>query len=459
MAFDPVIASIRFGMGRHPRVADPASMTQMLDRLSGPDHAAAAYPIPGLADAAPSVADLRKAGRIRRDAVGTENEDSAFQALQDLRATARRNGAKNALSTFARGMTAEDGLRERLTAFWADHFTVRSRMGVTHHFVTSYVEDAIRPHVAGSFADMLWAVSTHPMMLVYLDQNQSVGPGSVMGTRRGRGLNENYARELLELHTLGVDGAYGQRDVTELAELLTGLALDRQGGFTFFPAQAEPGPETVLGKTYGGDPPELDHIRAFLADLAVRPGTAAHLARKLAVHFVSDAPDADHVAHIAARWMASGGDLADVTAALIEHPAAWTPAAAKVKPPQQFMISSFRALGVDPAMLFDLSERDLRIGFSNPLQEMGQPWEQPPGPDGWPEAAEAWITPQGMATRITWSFGLADLLSANLPDPREFVETAVGPQAPQEVRFAAGAAESRADGVGVVLASAAFQRR
>lgn len=460
MGFDPVIASRRFGMGRSPDRADPASVAEMLARLTGPDRAAMAYPIPGMATMTPSIQEFRRANRDRREARGTEAEEAATEAVQALRQEANANGAANGIATFCRAMTTDDGLRERLTAFWADHFTVRSRQGISRHFVTPYVEDAIRPHLTGGFDEMLFAVVTHPMMLSYLDQYQSVGPNSRNGERRNRGLNENLAREVLELHTLGVGGAYGQADVTQLAELFTGLSLNGKAEFAFRPDFAEPGAEEVLGRSYGGgEEPALADIRAALRDIAVHPDTARHLARKLAVHFVADDPPEALVAALADRWRDSGGQLTAVTEALLSHPAAWAPEARKVQPPQQFLMSAMRALAVRPETLTGLSLRDLRRGFDRPLVEMGQPWEQPPGPDGWPEAAEAWVTPQGMATRITWAMAAPEKLVDPLPDPRDFALTALGPDAPQQVRFAAGAAESRAEGVGVVLASAAFQRR
>ncbi len=460
MRFDPVIAAVRFGTGRSPAVPDPDGVPAMLARLAGPDAAAAAHPIPGLDAVAPSVAALRAANRARRDAAGTAGEVEARDALRALNRAAQRAAATNAMRTLARAATTADGLRERLTWFWADHFTVRSRQGPARHLVSAYVQDAIRPHLAGRFADMLRAAVTHPVMLTYLDQVQSVGPGSLVGQRRGRGLNENLARELLELHTLGVSAAYGQRDVTELAELLTGLSVDGDGRFRFRQAIVEPGAETVLGETYGGTRRgALEAIHDALDDLAAHPATAAHLARKLAVHFVADDPPPDLVAALTARWRDTGGDLLAVTEALLTHPEAWRPEPRKVKPPLDFIASALRALAVPPETLLALSLRDLRRLFHTPLIEMGQPWEAPPGPDGWPEAAEAWITPQGMATRITWAMSAPAALRPDLPDPRAFAETALGPAAPQAVRFAAGAAETVAEGVGVVLASAAFNRR
>lgn len=463
MSFDPVIAAIRFGMGRSPVIADPGSVDDMLARLAGPDRAAEAHPIPGLATVTPTVQDFRDANAIRRETRGTDRAEEGEEAFRRVRRAIANTQERSAMATLARAVTTQDGLRERLTAFWANHFTVRAKQGFVRHLVTPYVADAIRPHLTGRFSDMLTAVVTHPVMLAYLDQAQSVGPNSTLGSRRGRGLNENLARELFELHTLGAGGGYSQNDVTQMAELLTGMTVTGAGAFDFRRDMVEPGPEYVLGREYGGmRRGQLEAIGDALADLAVHPDTARHLAGKLAAHFVADDPPADLVAALEARWRDTGGDLMAVTEALLRHPAAWAPEPRKVKPPLDFMLSALRGLrpvAVSPPPLPRLDGSGFRTLFERPLQEMGQPWEQPPGPDGWPDRAEAWVTPQGMAARITWAMDAPGAVLDALPDPRAFVDTVLGPDAPQAVRFAAGAAESVPEGIGIVLVSAAFQRR
>lgn len=472
-SFDPVTAATRFGTGLSPLGDPPASASEMIAALTGPDLVAAALPIPPYAQAFPAPADFQDVNRRRNEARKSGDADALARLDEDYRALlqAMRDAQRAVqLATLARGVAARDGLRERLTRFWADHFTVRAT-GVAGHLVAPFVEEAIRPHVAGRFADMLIAVTTHPMMLLYLDQVQSRGPNSpaaINAARRGTsaGLNENLARELLELHTLGVDGPYSQGDVRELAELLTGLTHRPQDGFFFEPRFAEPGSETVLGVTYG-EASSLETVLQALRDLAAHPGTTRYVGRKLAVHFVSSEPDPDLVATLAATFEATGGDLGAVTAALLEHPASWVPArdqpgglaAGKVKPPFDFVQSALRALGVAPDRILALDLREAGRLVLRPLAAMGQAWEAAPGPDGWPEAAAQWVTPHGMAARIDWAMRVPERLAAPLPDPRDLVRAALGPEAPAEVVFAAGAAETRAEGVGVVLASAAFQRR
>jgi uncharacterized protein (DUF1800 family) len=341
-------------------------------------------------------------------------------------------------------------------AFWADHFTVRARSGRTTHLVTPYIEEAIRPHIAGPFEDLLFAVTTHPMMMDYLQQIQSIGPNSIIGLRRGKGLNENLAREVMELHTLGVDGPYTQTDVTELAELLSGLTYTPLDGFDYITRRAEPGGETILGVTYS-DAASLDTVRAGLTGLARHPATAAHLARKLAVHFLAQNPDNGLVAALTDAFAA--GTLLDVYRTLLDHPAAWVPTRAKVRVPQEYIAASLRALGVSGDAVAQAKPQDVRRHIEQPMRVMGQPWQRPVGPDGWPEDPADWIIPQTMAGRISWAMRAPEALMDMLPDPRAFVTAALGPDADPAVVFAATSAETRSDGIGVILSSAAFQRR
>ena len=456
--FDPELAQIRFGTGLSPRRPPPSDIADMLVALRGADRTAAAIPIPVFRDARPRAEALR-ALRQRRNDADDAGRDAAQRRLERAQATAREAEERQLIATVARGVAARDGLRERLALFWADHFTVIAKTNFTRHLVEPFVEEAIRPHLIGRFEDMLIGVTTHPMMLDYLDQSRSVGPDSAYGQRSGRGLNENLARELLELHTVGVDGPYDQADVRELAELLTGLVWNQDGRAEYRTAWAEPGPEMVMGRIYPAAA-QLSTVHQALRALARHPATAAHLAKKLAVHFVADEPDPALVADLAAVWHLTGGDLDAVTEALLTHPAAWTPDRAKVRRPVEFVIAALRALGVAPAALLGLEPARIVGHVRRPLAGMGQDWNHPAGPDGFAESAAAWATAQGLAARIDWAMRTpASLLRGDLPDPRSFAATALGRSLPADVGFAAAAAESRAEGVGLVLASAAFQRR
>ncbi len=307
-------AAFRFGFGL-PEAADTPEA--LLAGLAGADEAAARWPGATTPEVLDVLAEIRAAREMRTD------DDEGKAARKAQRRAVRKGNAlaqRGMQAAFARAVGGAP-LRERLARFWTDHFTVISKSRTDRAWPAALVDEAIRPHLAGRFADMLAAVVTHPAMLIYLDQVNSTGPNSPRGERRGRGLNENLARELLELHTLGVGGGYGQEDVREMAELLTGLAFAPERGFVFDEARVEPGDDVVLGVSYGGA--GIAPIRAALEDLAVHPATARHLAGKLAVHFVSDAPDPALVAAIEAEWLRTGGDLTAVAAALLAHPAAW----------------------------------------------------------------------------------------------------------------------------------------
>lgn len=456
--FDPRLADMRFGCGPSPLIPAPEAAGVLLVGLDGPDLAALRYPIEPFETFRARIVTYNEQGRLRRESRGTPAEDSARKAMRVLNRQARQAQMTWLGQSLARCVMTAAPFRERLAGFWADHFTTAGKAALMRRAVSPYVEEAIRPHLSGRFEDLLIAAVTHPVMVTYLDQRVSVGPNSPRGKAGKGGLNENLAREIMELHTLGAGGPYTQGDVRELAELLTGLTYQPKAGRVFRKALAEPGPETVLGRSYGGDPARLADIEQVLRDLARHPATAQHLARKLAVHFVSDTPDPALVGAVEAALLDSGTDLSRGYAALLNHPAAWTPAPGNVKRPFDFMAAALRALAVPPGQFVPLAEKPFRQYIQYPLRLMGQTWEKPVGPDGLPEQDSAWITPQGLAARLQWAVAVPQILTGQLPDPRDFVETALGDRATPAVRFAARSAESRADGIGLILASPAFQR-
>ncbi|MEL7091760.1 MAG: DUF1800 domain-containing protein [Pseudomonadota bacterium] len=457
-AFDPELAEIRFGYGLSPGVAPPAGTDDMLDGLTGPDDLAVRFPVEPFDTFRARMVDVAEANRMRRKKRGTPEGEAAKKRRNQLNAVARKDGLRWAGHMLLRQIWTPTAFRERLVTFWADHFTAHGKRGVSRRATSPYIEEAIRPNIAGAFEDLLQAAVMHPVMLFYLDQMQSMGPGSPRGKERKNGLNENLAREVLELHTLGVNGPYTQTDVRQLAELFTGLSFMPDRGFVFRPGFVEPGPETVLGVTYG-ETGGTSPIRAALRDLARHPVTARHIARKLAVHFVADSPDPDLVDQLTARYLDTGGDLLALYEALLAHPAAWQPTLQNIKPPLDFMASAMRALAVPEGKLMRFGERKMRRVLSRPLTAMGQQWQRPGGPDGWPEEDPHWITPQGIAGRVQWAMNAPEFILRVLPDPRDFVTTSLGARASDVVRFAAASAENRREGIGLVLMSPAFQRR
>ena len=454
MPFDPTIAAIRFGSGLSPHFAKAVDPDAILAELSRKPH----FDIPAFKAARPSLTQLSDTAAARREAVGTDQFAAKEAAAKAMRQAAAVTYDQTMRVTIARFLDAPHGFAECLTDFWADHFTVIARNAAQRHLISPYIEESVRPYIGGSFVEMLDAVMTDSLMLMYLQQIQSTGPDSPRGQRLGRGLNENLARELLELHTLGVDGHYTQADVRALAELLTGLTYNGKQGFFYNDSMAEPGAETVLGVTYDAAD-GLSNIRAAIADIALHPDTARHLCLKIATYFIGSAPDAEMVAAMAGRYLETRGQLQPVYAAMFAHAAAWSRDLRQIKSPLLFVTSGLRALGVSGAQMMLSDRRAFRRVVIEPLRVMGQPWQLPLGPDGWPDDGANWVTPQGVAGRINWAMTAPQIMVAReLPDPRVFVQTALGNLATQEVIFAASAAESKFEGVGVVLAAPAFQR-
>ncbi len=343
--------------------------------------------------------------------------------------------------------------RERLVAFWGNHFTVSIQRPVVAGLVGSFEREAIRPHVTGRFEDMLRAAARHPAMLLYLDNADSIGPNSRAGQRSRRGLNENLAREVLELHTLGVEGGYSQDDVRAFAAILTGWSIPGPrdadtvtDGFVFRPAAHEPGDKSLLGSRY----PEAGEAEgvAALAALARHPATARRLATKLARHFIADQPPAAAVARLERVFRDSGGDLGQVARALVDSPEAWAEPLAKIKTPQELVVSTLRATGTG-------SPPERVVGQ---LRQLGQMPFAAPSPAGWPDDAGHWIGPESMMQRIEWC-ALAGHWLAPMVRPANLLETALGPVARPETRQAVLQAPSVAEAVALLLASPEFQRR
>lgn len=452
---ETAIARIRFGYGFGPGFSR-VSRSRLLAELSEPDHVASRYPSIMVGEALALGHEVRLANRDRRQEIaGAEaRHKAARQALGNA-------SMEEVRTAFVRIVQADSAFRERLTWFWADHFTVVPRRNqMIRAAGMSFVDEAIRPHLGGSFAEMLKAVVQHPAMLVYLDQNLSVGPDSRSGVRRGRGLNENLARELLELHTMGVGSGYTQTDVREAAELLTGLSVHPERGFVFRPNAAQPGAETVLDESYGSNArASIGDIEDFLHDLAQRPETARHLSRKMAVHFLGPTPDDGLLDDMAAAYRETGGNLGRLNEVMMEHPATEKPPLQKVKSPFDLIASTLVAFGIGATDLNGLSKRDLRRFILRPLSQMGQPFMGAAGPDGWPEEPAHWITPQGLATRISWAVACAGRVGSQAGDPRLFLDETLGVLAGEKLRFAVSAAETDVEGLALVLSSAEFNRR
>jgi uncharacterized protein (DUF1800 family) len=396
-------------------------------------------------------------------------------AIRDFGQFIRDNYLGQVAERNARAVATDQPFVERLVHFWSNHFAVSADKQPIGAIAGLYEREAIRPHVTGSFLEMLMAVEQHPAMLLYLDQAVSMGPNSTAASfarNRGRelGLNENLAREILELHTLGVDGGYDQRDVTEFAKVLTGWSIGGQigqggglgpraaralapgdggnpGEFYFRPMMHEPDEKTILGRTYKER--GIDEGEAVLKMLALHPSTARHLATKLARHFVADEPPAKLVDELAAAYLDADGELVPMYRALIRAEESWRAPLAKFKTPQDFVISTFRAVGA-PA---DSSQRV--TGF---LEQLGQRPFTPGSPAGWPDTAAHWDSGNALLKRIEWAGAVGRTLGERL-EPVWLGEAVLGATLGEHSTLSIARAESRSQALALMLASPEFQRR
>jgi uncharacterized protein (DUF1800 family) len=391
----------------------------------------------------------------RRDLSEAEAE-AARAARQSARRAITDDTAQAFLARARHGATTDQGFAERWALFWANALTVSAVKFDSGAFVDSYEREAIRPNVFGRFQDLVVAAEQHPAMLLYLDQARSTGPGSPAGARRKVGLNENLAREMLELHTVGADAGYTQADVTELARALTGWSIPRPqdaqspGAFVFRANVHEPGSRTIMGKTYPatGRAAGKDQGEAILRDLARHPATARRLSHRIAAHFVADTPPQSLVAQLETAWTRSDGDLAQVARALIEAPETWAVPPSKIKTPYEFVVSTHRALGVPPERLAPLRQT---------LVAMGQPPFAPPSPEGWPDTAADWAGPDALVKRLNWARSAAE--TARTADIVATANDTLGGRLSERTRLAVARAESRTEALTLLLMSPEFQRR
>jgi uncharacterized protein (DUF1800 family) len=347
---------------------------------------------------------------------------------------------------------AEIGFAERLVWFWSNHFCVSADKAGVRPICGAYEREAIRAHALGRFGDMLLAVESHPAMLLYLDNARSIGPDSVAGVRQKRGLNENLAREILELHTLGVRSVYTQEDVTRFANVITGWTViaprqdpARAGEFVFNPNMHQPGAQTVIGKSFPDT--GVEQGRAVLAALARHPATAKHVATKVARHFIADVPPPDLVARLAKRYLDTQGDLKEVTKALVTAPEAWDTLRTKLKRPGEWIIGALRAVGVTPPDIGPVMQAH---------NLLGEPLWRPSAPKGFADESAPWL--DGLAQRLDIANSLVRRLGGQT-DPREIFEEVLAPLASAETRQAINRAESRPQALALMFMAPEFQRR
>jgi len=453
------IAMHRFGLG--PNESDAAQVgtnpqNWLLGQMRSFNPAPAAFQdLPTTAYIAENALGKLKQLRTAKNKKGANPEESqkAIKAMLKNLVTDLTGEISTRLSYAA---TTDTPFIERLVYFWSNHFTVSVTRKEVIGLVGAYEREAIRPHILGKFSDLVLAVLRHPAMLLYLDNIRSIGPHSPAGKRGKKGLNENLARELMELHTLGVDGGYSQQDVQEMAKMLTGWTVNIMkglqgkdaGAFHFVKLMHEPGPKTLLGKTYqeSGE----NEVWQAVQDICAHPSTARFLAHKMAQHFISDNPPESAVKKLESAYLRSGGDLTAMTKTLIALPDAWKLPVTKVKNPHELVIATMRGFGGDIKLKPTL--------IAATLKHLGHVPFSAPSPAGWPERAEHWISPEAMIRRIDWCRLVAAKMQHGL-DVTALMERLLGEAASPETRFAVMRAPSKNDALTLLLASPEFQRR
>ena len=437
---------------------------EMAKRIAKQAEQQAANPAPAAAvanDPANLVSAKTDAKADKQDAKTDNKPDDKADAKMDNKAdnkpakppepTVQQRIFRNeARAHFIAANTAEIGFVERLVWFWSNHFCVSA--DVVPYMAGGYEREAIRPNVLGRFGDMLVAAEGHPAMLIYLDNFRSVGPKSVAGLIGKVGLNENFAREILELHTLGVRSGYTQDDIIAFAKVLTGWTVlpaatnpEHGSEFVFNPRLHEPGPQTIMGKVYAEV--GVNQGRAVFADLARNPATATHVATKLARHFVADDPPPALIKTLEQRFRDSDGDLKEVAKALVAAPETWDAPMAKLKRPNEWLTAMRRAMPDMPGNVVEGLQARARLG---------EPLWRPPQPEGFLDVQGPWV--DGLAQRLDIAEIIATRVEATV-DPKDLVETTLGPLATADTRRAVARADSRQQAIAIALMAPEFHRR
>lgn len=416
----------------------------------------------------------RMAERAERQGVSQEDL-RRLSVEEDFVQNFRERASRAVGARLEAAMTSETPVHERLVHFWSNHFTVSAAKPAAVALPPSFEKDAIRPHVGGRFADMLLASAKHPGMLVYLDNWLSVGPHSqaaqnprrarrLPGGGRATGINENLGREILELHTLGVGGGYAQRDVQALAAIITGWTYERprlrdlvtdaiatRNGldlFEFDEAAHEPGPKTLLNRTYAQT--GVAQGEAALSDLARHPSTAHFIAAKLCRHFIADDPPAAAVARVERAFREHEGDLREAVNAVVDSPEAWETPFQKFKRPEEYAISALRAA--------NLSSLPAGAGIGA-LAAMGQRVYAAPGPDGWSDVAVSWLTADLVWKRVEFAQAYAERIARADVNPLDVAQACFGPLLSDETSTAIQRAESPSQALALLFAAPEMQRR
>ncbi len=488
---ESAVAANRYGLGARPgELADVArDPRRWLDaQLAGGPPLLGDPGLRGSADILTAAFEIQRERRAARAASASGDTAREAAGVMKLGQLYRPIYVAEATARLRMAIDTDRPFIERLTRFWTNHFAVSVDKPIVLGVAGSFEREAIRPHVLGTFTDLVLAVEQHPAMLLYLDNQASAGPDSPMALRVARrrpdarlGINENLGREIMELHTLGVGSGYTQADVTAFAKVITGWSIgrgatDRQapGRFMFRPALHEPGPQVILGKRY--DQEGIEQGIAVLTNLSLHPATAHHIATKLARHFLSDDPPPAAVERLARAFTESGGDLKAVYRALIRSPEPWTRPLAKYKTPSDYVISTFRGLAPadagarDAARAMDSGARGAaratdfgagrgmdRAAFAA-VNLLGERPYSPGSPAGWPDRASDWEGASALLKRIQWVDALAQRLGSRC-DARVLAPELLGGTLGESTRTAIARAASASQALTLLLAAPEFLRR
>ncbi|WP_213989130.1 DUF1800 domain-containing protein [Sodalis sp. dw_96] len=470
---EAAIALNRFGLGARPDEDPPDNARRyLLDQFE------IYQPLTEPWDPLPASAGVLAADMLTQRDLRGQDPLVRSDALREQRAEQRDIYLQAVQIRAQSALLTPTPFIERLVHFWANHFALSVEKGAVIGLAGGFEAEAIRPHVLGRFEDLLMAVEQHPAMLLYLDQTTSIGPdspaalradrkGDKTGNKNPRGLNENFARETMELHTLGARTGYTQNDVTEFARALTGWGVagpeqnpprpvragDQPppnavpGAFRFFPALHQPGVRTVLGRQYAGQ--GEDQGLAILRDYAASPATARHIATKLARHFSQDTPAKALVDRLTETFIHQRGSLPALYRALVDAPETWAMPANKFKTPWEWLISGYRALGL----------RDVQdVNFSQLMTQLGQPVWRPGSPAGWDDIAAGWAAPDALVRRVELAQRMA-FHAGNTSDPRVLARQILPGVLSETSATAISRAESPVSGLALLLVSPDFLRR
>jgi len=351
------------------------------------------------------------------------------------------------------GIETSHPLLERLVLFWSNHFALSARSHPKVRMLSGHFErTAIRPHILGSFSDMLRQAVRHPAYLTYFNAVVATGPNARDHGKHGKGYNENIGREIMELHTLGDTSLYTTEDIQALSLMLTGWGHtyrkhERPGSFVFRPSFHEPGTQILLGKQYADF--GVGQAESALIDLARHPATALHLSRKLIRYFSGNTAREDQARRLAGIYLDNDTGLLPVMQALLDMADEWDAVPQALTSPYEFLVGSLRSVGLGAPDI----DRMMRF-----LKTSGQETWNPPSPKGWPEAALAWLSPEGMRERMEWAAYVASMVPAN-PSPLELAQNLFGASYDGELRELFDRASSREQALVLILMSPSVQRR